>query len=311
MLGKRSETNITKELVLSPEIPKMKVGVATEKGKRLNHPHNEDTTANGPGWFAICDGMGGQKKGEQASQLAANNFAKKGELHSLRYHYARAGEIDMGFIEDYIEPLFRRAHTRIHQDLNKGIEDTKNEAGTTASVGMLFKEADGKNILICGNVGDSTIAIFDSQERRLIPLTLAHISALKDTYPTRGSAHAAQERIMRAADPNELGENDHEIYKKGNMIHKMLGLTLGKRGREQFKPYVRAVELQKGQGIVAFTDGMEVLTLQEMEEVLSKTKNPEKAAKRLLTLASKRASDRTNPRAKEDDRTVIVIDVKA
>lgn len=119
------------------------MAVKTDVGKvRLS---NEDralalVNARGNVLLAVCDGMGGQNKGEFAAEIAINTLADAFKKKPKFLSYATAMR--------WIYSVVRKANTEIYNEASKNIN--YNGMGTTLTIALIV---DGH--LLVGEIGDS------------------------------------------------------------------------------------------------------------------------------------------------------------
>lgn len=120
---------------------------------------NEDragayTNAKGNILLIVCDGMGGQKKGEYAAQIAldviSESFQRKQKfLNSLS-------------ARNWLYSVVREANRKIYEEANKN--EQYNNMGTTLSLALIYK-----NIFFTVQVGDSRV--YELRNHQLEQLT--------------------------------------------------------------------------------------------------------------------------------------------
>ena len=108
---------------------------------------NEDragafTNAKGNILLIVCDGMGGQKKGEYAAQIAldviSESFLRKQKfLNSLS-------------VRNWLYGVVREANRKIYEEASKNSQ--YNNMGTTLSIVLIYK-----NVFYTVQVGDSRV----------------------------------------------------------------------------------------------------------------------------------------------------------
>lgn len=119
------------------------MAVKTDTGKvRLT---NEDravalVNARGNVLLAVCDGMGGQNKGEYAAEIAINTIAEAFKKKPKFFSFATAMR--------WIYSVVRKANNEIYDEASKNIN--YNGMGTTLTIALIV---DGH--LIVGQIGDS------------------------------------------------------------------------------------------------------------------------------------------------------------
>jgi len=217
----------------------------------------------------IADGVGGENKGERASQLA---------IDSLFQYMRDSSDTDVSTL---LAQAVQFANHAVHR-----IARETGGASTTISVAAVYE---GSQLYIA-NVGDSRVYLCRDQE--LVQLTIDHTFA--NVMPWRGeiSREEAQaspraEALMRAIGPRPKIPVDIGFYV--NTVDPQVASTRGEKG----------LALRDGDSILVCSDGLikeshrtgqPFATPQEIVRVLN-TQEGEKAARSLVSFALGRDAD--------------------
>jgi len=216
----------------------------------------------------VADGVGGENKGERASQLA---------IDSLFQYLKSSTEMD-------ISVLLSKAAMVANQQVHHIARETGG-ASTTLAIAAVDKN----DKLYVANVGDSRVYLCRNQ--KLTQLTMDHTFA--NIMPLRGkmSVEAARENpraevLMRAVGPREKIPIDIGFYVNTNDPK-----VANSRGRE-------GLPLKKGDSILVCSDGLikespsgvQYATDEEIIQVVN-TQEGEKAARNLVSFALGRDAD--------------------
>lgn len=120
---------------------------------------NEDqcailTNALGDTFLVVCDGMGGQNKGDYASKLALDSLCES--FQSLR-------KLPSFMVKNWLGKAYKKANAVIYEDSR---DPTYKDMGTTAVVALIHGHA-----LYVANAGDSRAYSYDPKEKRFQRLT--------------------------------------------------------------------------------------------------------------------------------------------
>ncbi len=217
----------------------------------------------------VADGVGGENKGERASQLA---------IDTLFQYMRRSSDAD-------VPTLLINAVNFINQAVHRIAQETGG-ASTTISVAVIYE---GSTLYIA-NVGDSRVYLCRNQ--KLTQLTIDHTFA--NVMPWQGkmsreAAHAnpRAEALMRAIGPRPQIPVDIGFYV--NTIDPQVALARGKGG----------LPLKEGDSILVCSDGLiknshvtgqPFTTAEEIVRVLN-TQEGDKAARSLVSFALGRDAD--------------------
>jgi protein phosphatase len=217
----------------------------------------------------VADGVGGENKGERASQLAIDTF----------FHYLRSSP------DADVPTLLSRAVQMANQAVH-GIAHETGGASTTMAVAALHQGT----TLYVANVGDSRVYL--CRNRKLTQLTLDHTFA--NMMPLQGkmsreaaAANPRAEALMRAIGPRPNIPVDIGFY-----VNTMEPQVAAERG-------MAGLALQQGDAILVCSDGLvktsrrtghPFVTPDEIIRVLN-TQEGESAARSLVSFALGRDAD--------------------
>lgn len=146
------------------------------------------------GIFAIADGMGGYKKGEVASRIAAENI-----IIFLKENLLQNGNIKIEYIDDILKQAYNIINTMVHEKA-EGNEEFSG-MGTTLTAAILYKDH-----VYIANVGDSRGYIY-SREAGIIRVTRDHsyVEELVERHiitEKEAMSHPKRNEITRAIGPD-------------------------------------------------------------------------------------------------------------
>lgn len=310
--------SIAPEIPVAPEKPVVQVEAFTQKSP-MRKGTNEDSFLTGPNYFILCDGAGGPEKGEEASKIATKIL--QSYINDVHQRVEVGYAVTESDITDIFNKMFGRAHYRIESKLNLQRERGES-AFTTASVGILAKEQRGGYLLLFANAGDSPIAVYNPKKKQFAQLSIDHGSFLMDiSKNNEKELRHLQESLGRANSPQELPYPQNIIWKNKNIVEKLIGSKDAEK--KEYTPYVGVYKLEPGERVIAYTDGLNALTWDEIASILGKNKNNKKAARKLVEAAQKRMREGKHPRVvsflyeskgrttkhiHSDDTTVIIFD---
>lgn len=253
---------------------------------------NEDSFLmnNKLGYFGVFDGIGGHAHGGEASKIAK---------HSVNNYLERIlgrsspEEISLDTIKDCVS----RALTRAHEDI-KDVGGVRGEKmGTTASVGIVFEDKDGKIKAVIGNIGDSRVYFLRNGKLNQVTLDDNEISYRNDAYQL-------QAKMSNVIEPeSELTEEELSFFNRRNVITQSLG------SRKYVEPNIHVSDVYSNDKILVCSDGVsDNLTDKEIEDLLrfNITESNDFVATKLVNEARVR-SNSSHPRAKPDDITAVLI----
>lgn len=103
------------------------------------------------GLFAIADGMGGYKKGEVASKMAAENI-----ILFLKENLLQTSKIKIEYIDDILKQAYNNVNSLIFEKAEE--DESFSGMGTTLTTAILYK-----NYLYVANVGDSRGYVYSEE----------------------------------------------------------------------------------------------------------------------------------------------------
>jgi protein phosphatase len=217
----------------------------------------------------VADGVGGENKGERASQTAIDTL----------FRYMRSSA------DADVPTLLTRAVTAANQSVHRIVQETGG-ASTTMSVAAILND----ETLYIANVGDSRVYLCRDQE--LVLLSIDHTYA--NVMPWRGQisreearANPRAEALMRAIGPRPKIPIDIGFYV--NTTDPRVAHDRGKRG----------LPVREGDSILVSSDGLTKIsrrtgqpftTDEEILRVLT-TQEGDKAARSLVSFALGRDAD--------------------
>ena len=236
------------------------VGMASDKGRsgKINEDRFEyfviSLSERGGGELyvaVVADGIGGQAKGELASQTAID--AVKQYLNEHR--------------SEQLESVLREAIRHAARTVYKLSEDMRDSAGmgTTIAIAAILR-----NQLYVGAVGDSRVYLFNGSSTPQISID-----------------HTA---IQEALDANKITVEAAKTHPNRNVIRRYLGIDPDVRvddGKVVFPPR----SLASGDTIVISSDGLtDLVPDDDLRNIVTK-RAPQDAANQLIKLANERGGD--------------------
>jgi len=348
---------------------RFKIGAASEASPA--HPdRNEDAYYYSAkrGIQFVADGMGGVPAGDYASAAAAEQLTRL-QIESMAPITKKVYEANINTpltkdeveaatgdilqrMNDAVERLGQENETvqtkaresfkeQLGQDFDPSKESHKKvmdillkQIGCTASLSKVWRNAEGKEQMTIGQVGDSRIYRLRKGGLERLTREDSHVQVLidegikdKNGEPVLDDADVTREIdkkdiIALAEKRKELAPLVMKLVRNPNQyvtldsFRNMItqGIGLQKIMKEQFgtefKPRIKTVELEDGDLVLTVSDGVgDNLTDAEIQTILVQNENdPLKAAKELQTMATERAirGKDGNARAKMDDVTAIV-----
>jgi len=259
------------------------------------HPErNEDAlyTNDSAGVYAVFDGVGGSASGAQASAWAVEKLDNA----------VRGGYLDVTdptILTDRLEFLMRDLHTYVKQHADRS---PNTEGSCTTAVLIKVIKGDRPELFIA-NVGDSRASVL--RHGRLLPLTLDD-GSIRGIFDDEADMWEAQEALDRVDTMtlSSLSPDLQNAFRKRNVINSALGSGLD-------RPAIYREDLLPGDRILLSSDGVgDNLTSQEITEILAQDLDVGALARGLCG-ASVRKSRTQSIRAKKDDMTAVVLDVRS
>jgi len=196
---------------------------------------------------------------------------------------------------------------------------------------------DGKKLII-GQMGDSRVyRLREEKIERVSPEDSLVEVAIKygllnsdQDVEAKVNINDIEEKIKEISGRNDLSEQEKQKMTKdlsslllyltrisnkinakqipvGDFRNIIYGESLGQKN---VNPHIVTYDVKKGDKYLVSCDGIhDNLTDKEIAKILSNDETPEEKAKKLV-IESKNTSHSENPRAKEDDMTAIVVEIK-
>jgi len=174
--------------------------------------------------LVVCDGMGGAKAGNIASELAADVF--------MNHMKRRTDEIDDDYTQDDIATMMINAvHVANTAVYEKSLEDEEfSGMGTTLTAAVSSKDGE-----VVANVGDSR---------------LYHVNNKKITQITRD--HSVVEDMIERG---EITRNEARRHPSRNLITRALGTGINE------PPDIFFIKMKSGESIILCSDGLTAVVM--------------------------------------------------
>ncbi len=241
-------------------MPVMQVGHAQSVG--LVRTHNEDTifaltgtlaaegNAHDFGLFIVADGMGGHRKGERASAIAAQSVA----LVIGSQMFSGLLEETLGGSKTEEFELLMQAALR---NCNKNVATVVPAGGTTVTAALLV----GGNVIV-GHVGDSRAYLIESDDI--------------------GQLTADHSLVQRMQDRGEISEAQAETHPQRNVLLRAVGQSEG------VEADVTTHAVQSSARLLLCSDGLwGSLRDLHIREIISKSADVQQACERLVQAANR------------------------
>ncbi|MDP4109487.1 MAG: Stp1/IreP family PP2C-type Ser/Thr phosphatase [Bacillota bacterium] len=200
--------------------------------------------------IAVCDGMGGARAGNVASEIAINTFSEEIK-DSLK------PSMTAGYMKNIAIAAVHAANARVFEKSNES--DKLKGMGTTL-VGAIFDE--GKTVIV--NVGDSRAYLADGAGS-IVRITKDH--------------SVVEEMVQRG----EITEEEARNHPHKNLITRALGAD------SSTKPDAYSLTLKTGQSLLLCSDGLtNMLSDSEILAELVNNPKPEKCCEKLISCANGR-----------------------
>lgn len=331
-------TRLEMEAVKEKEEIAFESGVDTAPSEK--HPErNEDAFIinSKNGLYGVCDGVGGKAAGEVASHEAAAVINE--ELGSL--------SINSSSVET--EKAMRDAIQKAHEHITKLAEKNSDYKGMGTTASIMKIAEDGKKLVVA-QIGDSRIyRLRAGQLERISPedswveIARQHglIDSDQDIEAGVDLVELRKKFFETKKEIEQLGEGDktsarekltslHELFNMLNDLRAQsrksghdLGTTIPIKffrnrisnvlsPEHAVKPNILNFDVQEGDTYLTSSDGIhDNLTDDEIKAIMEQhADNPETISRQLTQASNERAKDDSNPRAKQDDKTAIVVKVK-
>ena len=232
-------------------------GAATHVGRVRSV--NQDLALQAANLFAVADGMGGHAGGEVAAQVAVTALQARFGREPTPAGLLRA-------VSEANEAVWRRSQSDAEL---RGM-------GTTLTAAALVVDADGRDVLVVANVGDSRGYLFSAG--RLTQITMDH--------------SLAEEKVRHG----EMTEAQAAVHPHRHILTRALGVS------DAVEADAWELHVQAGDKVILCSDGLtnEVAT-EQISTVLTSEPDPTAAARSLVALANEHGGN--------DNITVVVIDV--
>ena len=277
-----------------PENPEAGFKAGVESLPSEEHlERNEDAAlcdeANGV--FGVFDGMGGHQAGEVASRMARDFFAAR--LGNLPPNLSPSETAET--IKGLCEEVAREVLETVKSDpiKYKGM-------GSTATIVRICRNSKERKAVVA-NMGDSRVYKF-SPDGRLEQLTLDDSRWRFEFRPEdRQQAYEFQRVWNNASGPADLPEKMRGYW---NIRH-IIWSAIGHAGS---KPSIDIFDLEDDDELLITSDGVtDNLRDKDIEDILKQIKDKKAAAQALVNKAREISHDESNPRAKPDDMTAVVV----
>jgi len=289
------------------ELSKFESAGASEASEK-HSDRNEDAffmdTENGTA--GVFDGLGGYGGGDIASKIARENV-----------------EIEMSELPEDIklEDLKQKMSEILKKASNKIVEESKTakleKIGTTASLVKFWNGPNGEKKAVIANVGDSRVYRLRNGKLELtteddsIMKRLMDNGVIKDDNPKQmiKGQDVINTGLLSKEDSEKLDPNMNIAIES---IRRMMGQALGvnENNNTNLKPNIITIDVKKGDVLLLSTDGIhDNLTDEQIEKLLNKGGNEQKLVDSIVRQADLVIADTNNPRAKEDDKTAVIIRV--
>ena len=227
----------------------MKAFGKTDKG--LVRANNQDTfridvRENGLGFIVLCDGMGGARAGNIASDRAADRF-----LEHIKT--ADAAQTDTDSLANIVEEAVAAANTEVFQ-LSQS-SPAYNGMGTTLVGGICVDDR-----VILANVGDSRAYLIDGSK-------IAQMTA----------DHSLVEEMVRSG---RLTPEEAKVYPGRNLITRAIGVD------SAVEADLYEITIHDGQTLLLCSDGLSGLVYDaEIAAIVAEAASQEDACSRLIERA--------------------------
>ena len=219
--------------------------------KGLVRANNQDTfridvRENGLGFIVLCDGMGGARAGNMASDRAADRF-----LEHIKT--ADAAQTDTDSLANIVEEAVAAANTEVFQ-LSQS-SPAYNGMGTTLVGGICVDDR-----VILANVGDSRAYLIDGSK-------IAQMTA----------DHSLVEEMVRSG---RLTPEEAKVYPGRNLITRAIGVD------SAVEADLYEITIHDGQTLLLCSDGLSGLVYDaEIAAIVAEAASQEDACSRLIERA--------------------------
>lgn len=221
----------------------------TDKG--LVRANNQDTfrtelNENGLGFVVLCDGMGGARAGNIASERAAERFLKEVQT-------AKPDKTDADTLSGIVERAVAAANQEVYELSQSSA--AYNGMGTTLVGGICAGD-----MIILANVGDSRAYLIDGN-------SIAQMT----------SDHSLVAEMVRTG---RLSEEDAMVYPGRNLITRAIGVDA------EVQADLYQIAIHDGQTLLLCSDGLcGLVTDAEIAATVARAATQEEACDKLISLA--------------------------
>ena len=221
----------------------------TDKG--LVRANNQDTfrtqiDENGFGFVVLCDGMGGARAGNIASERAAERFLQ--EIQT-----AKPDEADADVLSSIVEGAVAAANREVYELSQSSA--AYSGMGTTLVGGICIEDQ-----VILANVGDSRAYLIDGT-------AIAQMT----------SDHSLVAEMVRTG---RLSEEDAKVYPGRNLITRAIGVDA------EVQADLYQITIHDGQTLLLCSDGLcGMVTDAEISAAVAQAHTQEEACDKLISLA--------------------------
>ncbi|MEO5635251.1 MAG: PP2C family serine/threonine-protein phosphatase [Candidatus Paceibacterota bacterium] len=261
-----------------------------------SHPDNQDTLLVSGRAFGVLDGMGGEKGGKRASELAR---------YYILQHLSEV--VDGTTVEKAVETIskiFIGADGAIEAEAEK--DPSLEKMGTTAVLIKFFRDNMDNEWALIPNVGDSRA--YKIEDGKAIQLTedddfFKHPDILQFGF-TKEDEKKLKEEIENAKAKKDLNGGAEFIYSRRHIVGQCLG-------HGHATPNVTFSPARAGDTFVLVTDFYENYNdagfQKLLEEAISGNANLDEAAKKIIDACLEKSKDKENFRAKKDDMSIVIV----
>jgi serine/threonine protein phosphatase PrpC len=277
----------------SDELIPIEMAASSEKSPL--HDRNEDAyfVSAGTSSFGVFDGVSLSDNSADVSRYCSRMLEDM-------FKTVRGDDlINPGKTVKKYKELMSEAFEVVNEKVIKRDPENERRGMAAAVAGMFVKTPEGEDSLVYGFCGNVRLMVLRGDS--IQPLTLDHKAALWKNYPTLQERLAAQTRISSIENPSNLAGDEKAIYMSPN-IFKAFGMD------NDVVANIGSSDVWPGDIFVAYTDGLENLTLNEIRGIIKDSLNPGEAVRTLTEKALERSMEK-GPRSVKDDITVAVLKV--
>lgn len=245
-------------------------GAATDVGRVRQA--NEDAYLADPPVFVVADGMGGHDRGDVASAIVIEEFARLASDGYDAEHGAEAVAATLQAVQDRI--------LAFDAEQRAGGADASFSAGTTAVVALLVDSSSGP-VWLLANVGDSRAYRFNDGELEQVSVDHSLVQELVDT--------------------GQITEAAAAVHPSRNVITRALGGSALPGGVSGEADYF-LLPLAAAERLMLCSDGVSgMLDDQRISSILASCEDPRDAAEQVVAAAVEAGG--------HDNATAVVVDV--